>query len=82
ITISSEKLANGCELSFKDNGMGIDLKKDGEQLFGLYKRFHPHIEGKGMGLFMVKAQVEALGGNIRVSSAVNKGATFKVSFVG
>ncbi len=67
-------------LTFKDNGLGIDLKKKGGQVFGLYKRFHDHTEGKGMGLFMVKTQVEALGGTITIESEVNKGTTFRIEF--
>ena len=65
---------------FKDNGLGIDLKSHGEQLFGLYKRFHQHVEGKGMGLFMVKTQLETLGGNISVTSTVNEGSEFMIVF--
>jgi len=60
--------------------MGIDLQKRGEQVFGLYKRFHTHIEGKGMGLFMVKTQVQRLGGKISIKSEVNKGTQFNIEF--
>jgi PAS domain S-box-containing protein len=67
-------------ISVQDNGMGIDLIKKGSQVFGLYKRFHHHVEGKGMGLFMVKTQVEMLGGKIAVSSEVNKGTEFTIEF--
>ena len=63
---------------FRDNGLGIDLEKKGEQLFGLYKRFHFHTEGKGMGLYMVKTQVERLGGKISVESEINKGTIFTI----
>ena len=65
---------------FKDNGLGIDLQKKGEQVFGLYKRFHTHIEGKGMGLYMTKTQVESLGGSISISSILNEGTTFRLEF--
>ncbi|WP_221393014.1 PAS domain S-box protein [Dyadobacter sp. NIV53] len=67
-------------ISFKDNGMGIDLVKNEGQVFGLYKRFHQHVEGKGMGLFMVRTQVEILGGTVSVSSEVNKGTEFLIRF--
>jgi chemotaxis protein histidine kinase CheA len=50
------------------------------QVFGIYKRFHNHIDGKGMGLFMVKTQVETLGGKITIDSEVNKGTEFKILF--
>jgi len=63
-----------------DNGLGFDLNKRKEQIFGLYKRFHEHTEGRGIGLFMVKTRVEALGGNITVESEVNKGTKFKMTF--
>lgn len=67
-------------LTFTDNGMGIDLNKNGHQVFGLYKRFHENINGKGVGLYMVKTQVETLGGTIAVKSEINKGATFIIEF--
>jgi len=67
-------------LTFKDNGIGIDLKKKGNEVFGMYKRFHTHTEGKGMGLFMTKMQTETLGGKIQIQSEVNKGTEFKIEF--
>jgi PAS domain S-box-containing protein len=67
-------------LIFEDNGIGMNIEANKASLFGLYKRFHPHIEGKGMGLFMTKTQVESLGGNISVSSAEGKGTTFTIEF--
>lgn len=80
IDISAHKIDNRIILSFKDNGMGIDLKNYGDKLFGLYKKFHTHIEGKGMGLYMVKTQVEILGGKISVQSQVGKGTEFTIAF--
>jgi PAS domain S-box-containing protein len=66
-------------ISVKDNGIGIDLHKYGEKLFGLYKRFHnKNIPGKGIGLNLVKTQVETLGGRIEVESEVNRGTEFKI----
>ncbi|TBW29272.1 PAS domain S-box protein [Gramella sp. KN1008] len=65
-------------LTFEDNGIGIDLKKRGNEIFGLYKKFHHHVEGKGMGLFMVKNQVELMGGKITVSSEVGQGTVFTI----
>lgn len=80
IEIKSSLQADSFTLFFKDNGLGIDLEKKGDQLFMLYKRFHFHKEGKGMGLFMVKSQVETLGGKIFVSSEVGKGTEFRIVF--
>ena len=80
IAINSQ-VANNCVIiSFADNGMGIDLTLRRDDVFGLYKRFHTNIEGKGMGLFMVKTQVEAIGGRISLDSEINKGTTFKIEF--
>ena len=80
ITINSKIVDNTFELSFTDNGTGFNMEKHGPHIFGLYKRFHEDIEGKGMGLFMVKTQVEKLGGKIEVSSVELEGTTFKITF--
>lgn len=80
IEIQSQQTPTGLCLIFKDNGIGIDLVKHKESLFGLYKRFHSHIEGKGMGMFMIKTQVEAIGGKISITSEVNKGTEFTIEF--
>ena len=80
IEITSKKNSTGLQLIFRDNGLGIDLAKNGEKLFGLYKRFHLNTQSKGMGLFMVKTQVETLGGKISVNSTVNKGTEFIIEF--
>lgn len=66
-------------LSVKDNGSGIDLKRFGDKIFGLYKRFHgKEIDGKGIGLNLVKAQAEAIGGRVEVKSKVNLGTVFTI----
>ena len=80
ISITSRVVKNKIELHFKDNGKGIDLDKNALHLFGLYKRFDTTTEGKGMGLFMVKTQVEALGGTIVIKSKPNHGTEFVIKF--
>jgi signal transduction histidine kinase len=80
ILIRSERIGANIVLSFTDNGLGIDLDKYSDKIFGLYKRFHSSMEGKGMGLFMVKTQVENLGGKIYINSEVNKGTAFRMEF--
>lgn len=67
-------------VTFKDNGLGIDLKRYGDRLFGLYQRFHESKEGKGLGLYMVNSQVITMGGKIEVESEPGVGSTFKVFF--
>jgi PAS domain S-box-containing protein len=67
-------------VAIEDNGVGIDLKKNLNKLFGMYKTFHGNKDARGIGLFITKNQVEALGGKIEVSSELNKGTTFKIYF--
>jgi PAS domain S-box-containing protein len=66
-------------LHFKDNGLGIDLVKFGTQLFGLYKRFNNNSEGNGIGLYMVKTQLESMGGHIFAKSQPNEGTEFTIT---
>lgn len=63
-----------------DNGLGIDLERHANNIFGLHRTFHKNSKARGVGLFMVKTHVEALGGNIIVNSKVNEGTTFILSF--
>lgn len=60
--------------------MGIDLKRHADKLFGLNKIFHKHAEAKGVGLYITKTQVEAMGGSISAISEVDKGTTFIIHF--
>ncbi|QJD94753.1 PAS domain S-box protein [Mucilaginibacter robiniae] len=78
IHISSAIVNQGIRILFKDNGKGIDMARYGHQLFGLYKRFDKSVEGRGMGLFMVKMQVERLGGTISVQSEPQVGTEFLI----
>jgi signal transduction histidine kinase len=66
-------------LVVSDNGLGIDLRNHRDNLFKLYKRFHYHTEGKGLGLYLVKLQAEALGGSVEVTSEINRSTTFTVN---
>jgi len=65
-------------LTFADNGMGFDLEKNRDKVFHLYKRFHPQIEGKGLGLHLVKTQVELMAGKIEVESTIDQGTVFRI----
>lgn len=66
-------------LAVKDNGLGIDLKKNEKKVFSLYKRFHGNtIPGKGMGLNLVKVQSESMGGRVELQSSVDQGSEFRI----
>ena len=80
ITINSAVNNDTIQISIEDNGLGIDMENFGAKLFGLYKRFHTHTEGRGLGLFLVKLQVEALEGQIEVESVLNAGSKFTLTF--
>nr|WP_315141767.1 PAS domain-containing protein [uncultured Flavobacterium sp.] len=80
ISITIKKINNSTILKFKDNGIGIDLKRNSEHIFGLYQRFHDYPDSKGLGLYLVKSQIESLGGTIAIESEVNKGTEFTLTF--
>lgn len=80
ITISASQVDDTVFLVFKDNGIGIDLVRNKDKVFGLYQRFHNFPDSKGLGLYLVKSQVEAMGGSIEIESEVNKGTTFTLTF--
>lgn len=67
-------------LRVRDNGRGIDLAQHGKEVFGLRRVFHGNKDAHGVGLFLIKTQVEALGGKISVESVVDQGTTFIIEF--
>jgi len=67
-------------LYFEDNGLGIDLQKHHNDIFGLHKRFHSHIDGHGVGLYLIKNQMESMKGTITVDSTLDKGTVFTLYF--
>jgi PAS domain S-box-containing protein len=80
ISITSKETPDGVALLFKDNGIGIDLERNKDKIFGLYQRFHNYPDSKGLGLYLVKSQIESMGGSISVESKVDKGTTFTLLF--
>lgn len=66
-------------LEVQDNGLGLDPASE-HKLFGMFQRFHDHVEGSGIGLYMVKKMVENAGGHILVHSELGVGSTFSVYF--
>lgn len=80
IKIYTEIKNNCLFLHVKDNGLGIDLARHGDKIFGMHQVFHKHPNAKGIGLFMTKTQIESMDGKISVTSEVNVGTTFTVQF--
>lgn len=80
IILSTCKSGSYSVLTITDNGLGIDLKKYGKKLFGMYKTFHEHKDAKGIGLYISKNQIEAMNGKIETSSEPGKGTEFKIFF--
>jgi ligand-binding sensor domain-containing protein/signal transduction histidine kinase len=80
ISITSEPYREYVCLTITDNGLGIETALYKDKLFGLYQRFHSHVEGKGLGLYLVKTQINALGGKIEIESKVDEGTTFRIYF--
>jgi len=81
ILVQSSENGEYINLSVTDNGTGIDLAKNGEKIFDLYKRFHNGMipgKGIGIGLSLVKTQTESMGGRVEVESKVGSGTTFKI----
>jgi signal transduction histidine kinase len=68
-------------LEVNDNGLGIDLEKNGHKLFKMFHRLHDHVEGSGLGLYMIKRIVEKRGGSIQIESRVGKGTTFFITLI-
>lgn len=80
VKLSAKEENNHVILTIQDNGLGIDLKRYGSKLFGMYKTFHENADARGIGLFITKNQIEAMGGKVEVESEVNRGTTVKVYF--
>ena len=80
ITITSKIEADKTVLTYTDNGLGFDLDRVGDKVFGLHQHFHKHPNSRGLGLYLIKTQLTALGGTIELKSAPNQGATFTITF--
>jgi PAS domain S-box-containing protein len=81
VRLTAYREKNHTVLEVADNGLGINLHRHRDKLFGMYKTFHPNEDAKGIGLFITRNQIEAMGGKIEVESEENKGSVFKVYFL-
>ncbi len=80
LDIKSYRVKDGVELIFSDNGIGMNMAIVKERIFGLHQRFHTNADSKGIGLYLVQSQLNALGGGIKVTSNINVGTTFTLNF--
>jgi len=78
LEITYEKLIEYTVIAFKDNGIGFNLERNKHKIFGMYKTFHGNEDAKGIGLFLIKNQIEAMKGKIEVESEEGVGTTFKL----
>lgn len=78
VEVKTWKKGNETYFQIKDNGLGFDMKEQREKVFKLYKRFHTHVPGRGLGLYLVKTQTEILNGRVEAESKLNGGATFTI----
>lgn len=70
---------NNVLMTIRDNGIGFDLRQK-DKIFSMFKRLHTHVEGTGVGLYIVKRLMENSKGKIDVESAIGKGTCFKLYF--
>ncbi|MES2829291.1 MAG: ATP-binding protein [Bacteroidota bacterium] len=80
IEVCSSIENNRISLQIIDNGIGIDLEKHGDHVFGMYKTFTDHKDAKGIGLFISKNQIDAMGGTVTIQSTLNQGTTITIFF--
>ena len=78
LAIGFEIVEDCIVIHFKDNGLGLNLEKNGHKLFGMHKTFHGNEDARGIGLFITKNQLEAMDGKIEVESEVGQGSNFKI----
>ncbi|HEY8399905.1 MAG TPA: PAS domain-containing sensor histidine kinase, partial [Cytophagaceae bacterium] len=77
IYIRFDKVDGYYLLIVKDNGLGLTSEQK-LKVFNMFKRLHTHVEGTGIGLYIVKRIIENVGGKIEVESEKGVGSTFKV----
>jgi signal transduction histidine kinase len=80
VRVNSWRQDNYQVLEVQDNGLGLDLAQGQDKLFAMFQRLHTHVEGTGIGLYMVKKIVENAGGRIEVRSTLEQGSVFTVYF--
>ena len=80
LQIRTFKQDQNIHLTFSDNGIGFDMALVKDKIFGLHQKFHHHPESRGIGLYLIHAQITSLGGSISVESQVDVGTVFSIVF--
>lgn len=81
ITIAVQPTSRGLQITVSDNGLGIDVERNRNKIFTIFKRMHNHVEGTGIGLHIIKTIIEAYGGNVSVKSQVGVGTVFTIELL-
>ncbi len=79
VSIHTESVGKTIRLIFEDNGLGFDMEKVKDKIFGLRQTFHDHKDSKGIGLYLVYNHITSLGGKIDVESKINEGTRFIIT---
>ncbi|MEI8074605.1 MAG: PAS domain S-box protein [Bacteroidota bacterium] len=80
ISITTERQNDETILIYRDNGIGFNMELVKDKIFGLHQKFHHHPESRGIGLYLIHAQITSLEGRISVDSQINKGTIFTIAF--
>lgn len=80
ISLHSENVNGGVAMVIKDEGLGFDLEKTKDRIFGFNQTFHDNKDAKGIGLYLVYSHLASLGGHIDIDSRINEGAKFTIKF--
>jgi len=80
ITVISRRVNGVNQLVFADKGLGFDMEKVKDKLFGFHQKFHDHADSKGLGLYLVHSHITSLGGRISIKSKIGEGSEFVISF--
>ncbi|MEP5010016.1 ATP-binding protein, partial [Roseobacter sp.] len=78
VHISSRAGPDYVDIAIRDNGTGLDLPRDLEKVFGLFKRAHTTPEGAGVSLYSIRRVLDRVGGAIMVTSTLGKGSCFSI----
>jgi signal transduction histidine kinase len=80
IKIASTQQKDQITVTIIDNGIGFDAEDNKEKLFRPFTRFSTTREGKGLGLYLIKIQMESMGGRVQIESKIDLGTSVILIF--